>query len=317
MNQPIDVVTVTLNPAIDQTISVPNFTAGEVNRVTQSQSDPGGKGVNVASFLTDDGFTVAVTGFLGRQNDGLFREFFERKGIVDRFVRIAGQTRTGIKIVDPVNQRTTDINFSGQSGTPEDVQTLFQILEELATVCDWFVLSGSIPANTPVTIYRDLIQMLRGRHKHVVLDTSGGALREALVAGPYLIKPNIDELRELTGAPLDTQAAIVAAAQQLSRRHDIQCLVVSMGKQGAIFVEGDEVVLAVPPAVEVKSTVGAGDAMVAGTVSGKLRGYGLADCARRATAFSVDTIAHVGSELSSREAIEVLTHQVTVHVLSR
>lgn len=310
-----DVVTVTLNPAIDQTIQVPHFRAGEVNRVTQSQIDPGGKGVNVASFLVDYGLTVAVTGFLGSQNDGIFRDFFSRKGIVDQFVRITGQTRTGIKIIDPLTQQTTDINFPGETGTTADTETLFRVIEALATACNWFILSGSVPAAMPPSIYRELIGMLRQSGKQVVLDTSGPALHTALPAGPTLIKPNIAELEELVGESLATEPAILAAAQRLAEKHGIQCIVISMGKAGAIFVEGAAQVLAVPPPVEVKSTVGAGDAMVAGIVAGKINGASLAACARLSTAFAIDAISHVGSGLSSIASIEASMHNVLVRDL--
>ena len=102
MSQENRVVTVTINPAIDQTIAIPNFSAGAVNRVQSSQMDPGGKGINVASFLADFGQPATVTGFLGADNDEIFRRLFERKGIEDRCVRIAGQTRIGVKISDEV-----------------------------------------------------------------------------------------------------------------------------------------------------------------------------------------------------------------------
>src|SRR5512139_939031 len=127
------VVTVTINPAIDQTIAIPNFTAGAVNRVQSSQLDPGGKGINVASFLSDYGQPATVTGFLGADNDEIFRRFFARKGIDDRCVRVAGQTRLAVKVVDEARQQTTDINFPGQAPDPADVERLFGILGELAS----------------------------------------------------------------------------------------------------------------------------------------------------------------------------------------
>src|SRR5512135_2928884 len=115
------VVTVTINPAIDQTIMIPNFTAGAVNRVQSSQMDPGGKGINVASFLADFGQPATVTGFLGADNDELFRQLFAQKGIEDRCVRIEGRTRIGVKISDEALRQTTDINFPGQTPSPADV----------------------------------------------------------------------------------------------------------------------------------------------------------------------------------------------------
>jgi 1-phosphofructokinase len=305
----IEVVTVTLNPAIDQTVTIPNFAAGKVNRVQHSQSDPGGKGVNVASFLVDYGHAVAVTGFLGRENLGLFEVFFAQKRIEDDFVRIAGQTRVGIKIADPVQNQTTDINFPGQAPTPADIDALFQRLEALDG--EWFVLAGSIPPGVDSTIYRDLVTALKARGRNVVLDTSGDGLRYALEAVPQIVKPNIHELEEILGAPLTTQAAMIEAVRTLLAR-GIQLVVVSMGSEGACFVTEQAMVTARPPRVEVKSTVGAGDAMVAGIVAGQLRQVPLATCARLATAFSLDAISHIGSGLSSQAAIEAFMNRVTV-----
>src|SRR5438105_8840919 len=108
------VITITLNPAIDQTLGIPGFAAGAVNRVAWSQQDAGGKGVNVAALLADLGVPVAATGFLGADNPTLFENLFRQKGIEDRFVRVAGATRVGIKIVDDrMAGRTTDVNFPG------------------------------------------------------------------------------------------------------------------------------------------------------------------------------------------------------------
>lgn len=310
-NQP-KIATLTLHPAIDLTVSVPNFRAGQVNRAQSSQADPGGKGVNVASWLADYGFPVAVTGFLGVENDLIFRRLFEQKGIDDRFVRIAGSTRTGIKVVDPTTQSTTDINFPGQPPSEAELAQLTVIIEALATNCDWLVFSGSIPAGAPPTIYRDLIRRAVG--KNALLDTSGEAFRQAVAATPTIIKPNVDELSEYLGRPLESEAHILAAAREFIEL-GIQTVVVSMGRQGALFVEAGEAVHAAPPQVVVESTVGAGDAMVAGIVAGKSRGLSLAECARLATAFSLDAITHVGSGMSSPEAVAAFVEQVAVRTV--
>jgi 1-phosphofructokinase len=307
------VVTVTINPAIDQTIAIPNFTAGAVNRVQSSQLDPGGKGINVASFLSDFGQPATVTGFLGADNDEIFRRFFARKGIEDRCVRIVGQTRIGVKVIDEAQRQTTDINFPGQAPSPADIEHLFDILRELAISHEWFVLSGSIPAGVSAGIYREMVALLSG--KKVVLDTSGEGFRQAVTAGPWLIKPNVDELQEFAGERLGTPAAIVQVARALVERYGIGSVVVSMGKEGAIFVEGEETAWAVPPSVEVKSTVGAGDAMVAGIVASKIRSLALAECARLATAFSMSAITHIGSGLPSVEAVQSGMEQVTIREL--
>jgi 1-phosphofructokinase len=313
MNQENRVVTVTINPVVDQTVSIPNFAAGTVNRVQSSQLDPGGKGINVAHCLADFGQPATVTGFLGIDNDEIFRRLFERKGIEDRFVRIAGQTRIGVKISDEVLEQTTDINFPGLTPSPAAIERFFAILRELASTHEWFVLSGSIPAGVSAGIYEEMVRTLAG--KKVVLDTSGEGFRQAVTAGPWLIKPNVDELGELVGEKLATNDAIIRVARVLMQRHNISTVVVSMGKEGAIFIEGQETVWAVPASVEVKSTVGAGDAMVAGIVAGKLSGLSLAECARLATAFSMTAISHIGSGLHSVEAVQAARAKVTIREL--
>ncbi len=315
MEQENRVVTVTINPAIDQTVIIPNFTAGTVNRVQSFQMDAGGKGINVASFLADFGQPAAVTGFLGADNDGIFRRLFERKNITDRCVRIAGQTRIGIKISDEALHQTTDINFPGETPSQADIARLFEILAELKTTHEWFVLSGSTPRGVSTGIYEEMVRALAG--KKVVLDTSGEGFRQAVPAGPWLIKPNVDELSEYAGKQLDSPAAILEQARAVMGRYNIHSVVISMGKDGAIFVEGVETVWAVPPPVEVKSTVGAGDAMVAGIVAGKMRGLTLAECARLATAFSVTAISHIGSGLASIEEVQTARERVTIRDLSR
>lgn len=304
-----DVLTVTLNPAIDRTVTIANFAAGEVNRVEQMVQHPGGKGVNVAVTLADAGHRLAATGYLGRENSASFEDLFARKGIGDHFVRIPGQTRVGIKIIDPVLGQTTDINFPGQAPRPEDAENLKARLA--AVSAPWVVLAGSLPPGVDYGVYGELVASLRAQGRRVALDTSGEPLRHALAAGPQIIKPNIHELETLVGAPLPDTEAVVAAATRLLGR-GISLVVVSMGRDGALFITADELVRARPPAVTVQSTVGAGDAMVAGIVAGQLRGLGLAETARLATAFSVDAISRIGAGLSSPAAIEAIMAQVEV-----
>lgn len=312
MAQKPRIVTLTLNPAIDQTVFIPDFQIGQVNRVRDWRFDAGGKGVNVASCLADFGFPVTVTGFLGRENDGIFRQFFAGKAIDDRLIRIAGQTRVGIKLVDPAQQLTTDINFPGLKPTASDLEALFALVKDLAAGHQWFVFSGSLPEGVPSTVYRDLAHRLRGRQ--VVVDTSGEAFRQAVAAGAFMVKPNIDELSSYLGRPLEGLAAVVQAARDLLSL-GINTVVVSMGERGAIFAEGEQALLARPPRVTVQSTVGAGDAMVAGMVAGKNLGYSLAACARLATAFAVDALSHIASGLSSVEAVIAQAEGVEVREL--
>lgn len=303
------IATITLNPAIDQTIAIPNFAVNCVNRVQNFQCDAGGKGVNASAFLADYGLAVTATGFLGKDNPHLFEHFFEQKKITDQFVRIAGSTRTGVKIMDEVKQETTDINFPGQTPTPADLQHLLTIIDQLSTQCSWFVIAGSIPAGTSAHIYREIISAISEKGGQVALDASGEGFRHAITAGPALAKPNIDELQEFCGQSLHTQAEVIRAARRLLDQ-GLQTVVVSMGEKGALFIEKDEVVQAIPPPVKVKSTVGAGDAMLGGMVAGKIENRSLKSCARLATVFAIVAVTHIGAGLPQEISLESLESEV-------
>lgn len=297
------VVTVTLNPAIDQTLAIPGFAVGQVNRVAECRCDAGGKGVNVASFLADLGVEVTATGFLGSDNAVPFESLFRRKRIEDRFVRIAGSTRVGIKIVD--GHRTTDINFPGLSPSADDLADLSGRIAELAVPGRWFVLSGSVPPGVPSGIYAGLIDSIHGRGGYVALDTSGPALREALASRPDLVKPNVDELSEIVGhRPLDWPAA--------ARALGVPRVVISMGGDGAVFVDGAQSLVARPPGVPVRSTVGAGDAMVAGLVYGMIHGLPLEEAARFATASGAYAVTRVGSGIENPDEHRDLMGRVEI-----
>src|SRR5437763_7716742 len=310
------IATVTLNPAIDMTVRVDGFQTNTVNRGQTMQFDAGGKGVNVASFLADCDHSTAVTGCLGQGNADIFEKLFAHKRMVGRFVRIPGRTRIGVKIVDEAKQKTTDINMPGLLPTTEVMNTLLETIERLAASYDWFALSGNLPPGAPATIYATIIAQLKRHGKQVVLDTSGEALREGVRAGPTIVKPNVDELQQLTGQALQDEAAIEQAARQLLG-DDIRLVVISMGERGALFVDAATTLIAAPPRVLVKSTVGAGDAMVAGVIAGQVQGLSLPDCARLATAFSLGAITRVGHHLPTSETLQAYVQQVSIHISTR
>ena len=176
------IVTLSLNPAIDQTARVPEFTAGRVNRVDWEQSDAGGKGINVASFLADLGQSVIATGLLGTANDTPFVHLFERKGIGDCCLRMPGPTRVNVKITDPVLDQVTDLNFPGLAPAAGDLDRLIEAVDALCDEApnDWFVLSGSVPAGVPDGVYADLLLHLKYRGKRVLLDASGAPFAAVL-----------------------------------------------------------------------------------------------------------------------------------------
>lgn len=315
----LQVVTVALNPALDQTIEVANLQVGAVNRAVQMQVDAGGKAINVASCLADFGIRVAVTGQLGRDNAVLFDELFERKQIANHCCRVDGLTRTNTKLVDTASGATTDLNMPGPPLSPAQAAALLEQIQErlrhlIGQAATWVILSGSLPPGMPTEAYATLIRTVQEAGAAVLLDTSGAPLQAAIAAGPRLVKPNRHELAELVNRPLDTLEAVLAAGRELLNNGAFapEQVVVSLGEDGALFLSGDQALLAQPLPVAVTSTVGAGDAMVAGLVAARLEGGSLPDTARLATAFAAAKLTRLGPHLPSPDQVRALARQVTI-----
>lgn len=308
---------VALNPAIDLTVGLARLEPGAVARARSVRHDPGGKGVNVASCLADWGGQVAIHGFLGAENAGRFEALFRAKGIEDRMWRLAEPTRTNIKLLED-GGRTTDVNLPGFSASARD---LAAVAAGLAGVGDGALvaISGSQPAGLEDDASARLAAGLARAGARVVLDLSGPSLRAALDlpadAAPHAIKPNRHELEEYLGRPLDSRADLAAAAHGLLGR-GIALVVVSLGTGGALFVTATAAVHAAPVALSQGSTVGAGDAMVAGIVSALAEGLPLAALAQRATAFSGAKLRNAGPHLPEATEVRALERAVPLTPLS-
>lgn len=309
------IATVSLNSAVDETVTVPRFAVDTVNRVEAVRVDAGGKGVNVASFLAHFGHPVVVTGLLGRENEALFARHFATAGLQDACLRLDGATRTNVKIIDPEQDTVTDLNFPGINAGPADLAAVADKIDlALKQGLDWVGLCGSLPAGLAPDSYSRLTEVARKGGARVALDTSGVPLAEALSARPDIIKPNIAELGELLGRTLAGPDEVVPAAREIVSR-GVGLVVVSMGGKGAVMVTATESVLAVPPNVAIASTVGAGDAMVAGLIHASTQGLSLADTARLATAFSLGALGEIGPRLPAIARIEDFARAVQVTAL--
>ena len=302
------IVTVTLNPALDQTVMLDTLKPGAVNRARSVRVDAGGKGVNVASCLADWGLPVTATGLLGRDNPSVFESLFAQKRIDDQFVRIDGQTRTNIKIVAADSGDTTDINLPGAQA---DAASLAEVSATLARLCDRrgiAVLSGSLPSGIEADAYAALLKQTAVCGMRTLLDTSGAPLAAALEgdAVPYAVKPNRHELEAWSGRTLDTPRKLLTAARELQSL-GIVLVAISLGEQGALFADGEqEAFIARPPAIQTQSTVGAGDAMVAGIAAALIEPCNLEALARLATAFAAAKLGLPGPHLPERDKVLAL-----------
>lgn len=314
MNPPV--ITVTLNPALDQTVALPRLTPGAVNIAERTGTNPGGKGVNVASCLADWGIPVIATGILGRDNAAPFDALFLEKGIGNRFIYQPGATRVNIKLVSADDGATTDVNLPGACVAPSVWEEWLEQIDDLSESARFIVLSGSLPGGVPEDCYATLCARLGADRARVVLDTSGEALRQALSAPclPYCIKPNRHELEQWAGRALPTLPDVLETARALVAR-GVRQVVVSLAEQGALFVGAPGAWLASLPPMQPVSSVGAGDALLAGWIAAQHEGRDWTHSIRLALAFAAGKLTHIGPHLPQIAVVERLAGEVSLQRL--
>ncbi|KOO04337.1 1-phosphofructokinase [Vibrio nereis] len=298
------VVTVTLNPALDLTGSLSELNAGSVSLVSQSNLHAAGKGVNVAKVLSDLGAQVTVTGFLGKENPELFHQLFSQINVTDEFIEVEGATRINVKLVEE-NGRVSDINFPGVQVSTEEIERFERVLFRLAEDHDYFVIAGSLPGGVSPELCASWIKTLRQRGKKVLFDSSNSALATGISAQPWLVKPNDEELADLVGQELSTFEQCQRAAQALSSK-GIDNVVVSMGAEGVMWLNQDQLLRSAPPRMNVVSTVGAGDTLVAGLCWGHMQAMPNNEILRFATALSALAVSQVGVGLTNQEELDAI-----------
>ena len=319
------VITITLNPAIDQTVRLDSLVPGAVHRALGQQSEAGGKGVGVAAVLAALNVPVAASGWLGADNDGIFRAAFAQRGIADHMLRLPGSTRTNIKLAVAQRGDTTDINLPGLQLDPTaqagaEAQ-LIVALQSLVRAGDWCELAGSLPPGVGPATWLHIAQAVLARGAELVIDTGGAVLGELLralkAAGsplPALIKPNRAELEELAGRALPTVADVADAAAALQAQ-GVTRVVVSLGGDGAVIVDARGRWFASPPKVPVATTVGAGDALVAGTLAALVQGQAFPEAAVFGMACAAARIQRIAPGLPPRPEIDALAAGIRVSAL--
>ena len=262
------IVTVTPNPSLDRTLELDRLVRGAVNRASGGRLDPGGKGVNVSRALAAHGVKTTAVVPLGGADGVRLAALLADLGIDVRAVPIGGGTRTNVTVAEPEGT-TTKLNEPGPHLTAAEVEALRAAVLDAAAPGTWVVCCGSLPRGVDPGLLADLVAPLRARGARVVLDTSGPALHAVLRGGgarPDLIKPNHEELAEAVGRPLPTLGDVVEAAQEL-RALGVGAVLASLGPDGAVLVDAAGAVHADARVARPRSTVGAGDALLAGFLS--------------------------------------------------
>ncbi|WP_434569846.1 1-phosphofructokinase [Pseudomonas sp. Z3-8] len=308
------ILTLTLNPALDLTVELARLEPGQVNRSDAMHAHAAGKGVNVAQVLADLGHTLTVSGFLGEDNAQVFETLFAQRGFVDAFIRVPGETRSNIKLAEQ-DGRITDLNGPGPMVDEAAQQALLARLEQIAPGHDVVVVAGSLPRGVSAQWLQALIMRLKQLGLNVALDTSGEALRVALAAGPWLIKPNTEELADALGCAVVSELAQAQAAQRL-HAEGIEHVVISHGADGVNWFSVGSALHASPPKVTVASTVGAGDSLLAGMLHGLLGAYTPEQTLRSATAIAAMAVTQIGFGIHDTALLASLEQGVRVRPLT-
>ncbi len=307
------IYTVTLNPAVDKTIILDNLVIDHVNRAQIVREDAGGKGINVSKMIKNlKGESIAL-GICAGKTGGFIQEQLDEMGIKHHFIQNVGQTRTNIKIVDQLHKTYTDINEVGSPILEEVLNTLEELIFSYVAKGDFLVLAGSVPSNVSQAIYKKWIQRANQVGAKVILDADREMLKEGIEAGPYLIKPNIHELEELCDQKIETIEKAIELAKDLLK-DKIEVIVISRGEKGCVVVTAHETFMIEGLKVLVKSTVGAGDSMVAALTYALNNKVSLKEAMVLGVAASAATVMQEGTIMGEWETIEALKQKINITI---
>ena len=305
------ITTICMNPSFDKTVEVQSLEIGQVNRIQEdARVDLGGKGINVAVVADRLGLEVQCLGIMGKDGSSELSELMDREHLRHSFRVIPGHVRTNTKIVSRSAQGVTELNEPGPMVDQQILHDFFEMAKEKTADSDMVVVTGSLPPGCPEGTYRDLLKILEG--KKCILDTEGKELELAAKgACPYLIKPNLKEMEATLGIELRTMRTIRDAAL-LFIRLGVEHAVVSMGEMGAMYVSAEKTLFAPALRVEIKSTVGAGDAMIGGMLLGYVKEKDMAKAFRYGIAAGAASVMTAGTQLIVREDFDRLLDMVKI-----
>ncbi|SDK05881.1 1-phosphofructokinase [Sediminibacillus albus] len=302
------IFTCTLNPSVDYVIHVDTFTPGGLNRGNKTFYYPGGKGINVSRVLNRLGRSNTAIGFLGGFTGDFIKNELTKENIDHQFIAVNGTTRVNMKLK---STDETEINGPGPEITAEQQEQLFKQIAEMSEG-DYLVAAGSVPSTIATDFYVQAAELCRQNGVKMIADTSSNALKEIVGRELFLVKPNHHELGELFDTAITTHEQAAHYGKQLQQK-GARHVIISMGGNGAIYINKDTCLRANVPSGQVKNTVGSGDSMVAGFLSSYVKtkdpvlSFKTAVAAGSATAFSDD--------LCEQEDVEALLSKITTEAL--
>ncbi|HEY0391104.1 MAG TPA: 1-phosphofructokinase family hexose kinase [Solirubrobacterales bacterium] len=311
------IVTATLNAAIDRTVAVPNFRLGHRHRAVESRTVAGGKGINVARALKLLGRPVIATGFAGGPTGSRLLDQLRDESVLTDFTRIAAETRINLAVIDPTSGEQTEINERGPAVSPEEVERFVARLRYLADGAKLCVLAGSLPPGAGDDLYARLVKDLGERGVPVVLDVEGDAMRAGLRAGASIVTPNEREAEELVGQEFADRNDLVHGLSELVRLGAAEAAITRPDGCVAVVGEGAErrFLEVRTESLEPVSTVGSGDAFLAGYVAARYDGRPPGECLAYGVACGAESTQHFGAGMVDRNQVERLLGEVHVQDL--
>lgn len=310
------ILTVTLNASVDKLYVLDRLSPYEVMRVKEVNNTAGGKGLNVSRAAALAGERVTAMGFVGGYNGMLLESLIREDGIEKQFTHVRAETRCCVNVRDEETNRSTEFLEPGSPVTPEEVQRFLSDFKAQLPKAGAVTISGSMPRGVPEDFYGVLVREARRQRIPVILDSSGPALKNALSAGPSMIKPNSDEIRQLFNVEIGSRQDLIAAAKQL-RQSGIAAVAVSLGKDGVLVVCGEGVYHGITPDVPVVNTVGCGDSMVAGFAVSMVRREPMKQAIRFAVAVSTANALTKETGSFRQEDLVKLLGQIRVEQLEK
>ena len=305
------IYTVTLNPGLDRTLSVPKLHENAVLRATDSRLDWGGKGFNVTRALQALQIESVAMGIVGGFTGQMLTQGLQQLGITTDFVQIAGESRTNTVIEEARSGRYIKVNEAGPPVARAALDALCSRILTQITAGSYCALCGSLPPGTPYTFYAELITLIQNQGAFACLDASGEALRHGIQAAPFLVKPNAEEAAEFTGITI-TDAAAAQRAARAFLDQGVTLVALSMGADGLLLARREQTLHARPPQVGVQTVVGVGDALLAGLLYALHHKLPLFEMARWGVAAGTAAAMTPGVGVGDLAQVAALAEQVTV-----
>ncbi|SHJ07841.1 fructose-1-phosphate kinase [Dethiosulfatibacter aminovorans DSM 17477] len=305
------VLTLTLNPALDKTVEIDSLETGGLNRINEGRIDAGGKGINVAKVLKNLVVDVRTTGIVAGHQGRRLLAYLDELGIESKFLEIEGETRTNLKVFDRSKSEITEFNEKGPFVSEDDLKRFDILLDRVLNDVEVFILSGSIPPGIKTDIYKKYIEKAKKRDIKTILDAEGELFRKGLEAKPYAVKPNIHELEQLFGRTYSRDEEVVEDIKKLIGG-GVELVVVSMGGDGSIIANETETYRVRPFPIEVKSTVGSGDSMVAALSYSIMNNHEIEFIAKWITSAGTMTATKEGTQVCNFEDIRKNLDKVSI-----